>query len=228
MINLLQDIDGVTATIAYLNRGIIEPEESWDVIKRVPEGPKHQAQVEEWTGGFSSASDTKWLGTLIWPLKNEEGFDETVGKGRPESCNCVIPNSIECTRFHIAEKRMELKRELGTVFFQWRFNEMGEEVSLRWTVKEEKMFKEMIIADSLNFWEKAVKCFNGKKRQQLVSYFFNVFLINKRRYQNRVTARDINSDDEEDFGSVGRRFGSDAVTSSDTMICSLNRQSDEF
>ncbi|KAG2330462.1 hypothetical protein Bca4012_019948 [Brassica carinata] len=41
--------------------------------------------------------------------------------------------SVEYTIFHIAEKRMELNCDLGDVFFHWRFNQMGEEVSLRWT-----------------------------------------------------------------------------------------------
>ncbi|KAL1194192.1 AT-rich interactive domain-containing protein 2 [Cardamine amara subsp. amara] len=211
-----------------------QPDQTDFEIRPVKEGPKHQAQVDEWTG-TSSASDTKWLGTCIWPLKNEEALDETfedglVGKGRPDSCSCdsSISNSIECVRFHIAEKRMELKHELGDAFFKWRFDEMGEEVSLRWTQKQEKRFKDMMIADPSDFWKKAARCFKGKKIEQIVSYFFNVFLINKRRYQNRVAPSSIDSDDEGSFGSVGRRFGNDAVTSFDTdiMICSQNRQSD--
>lgn len=200
-------------------------------------GSQYQAQVDKWTeSGLDS--DTKWLGTRVWPLVNNEALDHAVGddligKGRPDSCSCDtrLPNSVECIRLHIAENRMELKRHLGNVFFVWRFNEMGEEVSLRWTEREEKKFKDMMISDPRSFWANVARNFQGKKREELVSYYFNVFLINRRRYQNRVTPRRIDSDnDEETFGSVGGRFGRDAVSSigSDIMICSLNRQCEDF
>ncbi|CAH8389192.1 unnamed protein product [Eruca vesicaria subsp. sativa] len=195
-------------------------------------GRHYQARVDEWTGGSGLDSDTKWLGTRIWLVENREVLDRSLGKGRPDCCSCDIhtPGSVECIRFHIAEKRMELKRDLGDVFFHWRFNQMGEEVSLRWTEREEKMFKKLMVLDSLSFWENAAKCFRGKKRAQLVSYYFNVFLINRRRYQNRVTPRNVDSDDEEPFGCVGNSFGRDAVTliGSDIMICSQNSQCNDF
>ncbi|CAH8272964.1 unnamed protein product [Arabidopsis lyrata] len=210
-------------------------------VRKKPEirrrlGPNFQAQVDEWTEG-GLESDTKWLGTRIWPLENNEALDHTlgngvIGKGRPDSCSCVNirPGSVECIRFHIAEKRMELKRELGDVFLHWRFNHMGEEVCLGWTEREEKMFKDMMIADPKSFWKNAARCFRTKKREELVSYYFNVFLINKRRYQNRVTPKRIDSDDEGSFGCVGGRYGGGAVTSvgSDIMVCSENRQCFDF
>ncbi|CAF1744460.1 hypothetical protein Bca4012_043780 [Brassica carinata] len=195
-------------------------------------GRHYQARVDEWTEGSGLDSDTKWLGTRIWPLENREFVDRGLGKGRPDCCSCEIrtSGSVECIRFHIAEKRMELKRDLGDVFFHWRFNQMGEEVSLRWTEREEKMFKKLMVSDSQSFWENAAKCFRGKKREQLLSYYFNVFLINRRRYQNRVTPRNVDSDDEGTFGCVGNSFGRDAVTliGSDIMICSQNSQCNDF
>ncbi|KAF8109704.1 hypothetical protein N665_0093s0057 [Sinapis alba] len=195
-------------------------------------GRHYQARVDEWTGGSGLDSDTKWLGTRIWPLENKEVLDRSLGKGRTDCCSCDIhtSGSVECIRFHIAEKRMELKRDLGDVFFHWRFNQMGEEMSLRWTEREEKMFKKLMVSDPQSFWENAAKCFRGKKREQLVSYYFNVFLINRRRYQNRVTPRNVDSDDEGTFGCVGNSFGRDAVTliGSDIMICSQNSQCNDF
>jgi len=203
-------------------------------IPRIKVGHQHQARVDEWTESGVD-SDSKWLGTRIWPPENSEALDQTlgndlVGKGRPDSCSCELSGFVECTRFHIAEKRMELKRELGDDFFHWRFNQMGEEVCLRWTEEEEKRFKDMIIADPQSFWTNAAKIFPKKKREELVSYYFNVFLINRRRYQNRVTPKSIDSDDEGAFGSVGGSFGRDAVTSSgsDVMICAQNRQCEDY
>lgn len=226
---------GATDLQVYSN-AITEPNKPEIPRRYVAVGRHFQARVDEWTESDLD-SDTKWLGTCIWPLESKEALDHTlgndlIGKGSPDCCSCDIPlsGSVECIRFHIAEKRMELKRDLGDVFFHWRFNQMGEEVSLRWTEREEKRFKEMMISDSQCFWENAVKCFRGKKREQLVSYYFNVFLINRRRYQNRVTPRHIDSDDEGAFGSVGNSFGRDAVTSfgSDIMICSQNSQCNDF
>lgn len=221
---------GATDIQVYSN-AITKPNKSEIQRSYVSVGRHFQARVDEWSvSGLDS--DAKWLGTCIWPLENEDALDDTIGKGRQDCCSCdiLIAGSVECIRFHIAEKRMELKRGLGDVFFHWRFNQMGEEVSLRWTEREEKRFKELMISDSERFWENAAKCFRGKKRVQLVSYYFNVFLINRKRYQNRVTPRHVDSDDEGAFGSVGNSFGRAAVTwcGSDIMICSQNSQCNDF
>ncbi|XP_010422093.1 PREDICTED: AT-rich interactive domain-containing protein 2-like [Camelina sativa] len=211
--------------------GLQVPKQPQFPRRNVGVGPRYQAVVDEWTEPCLE-SDTKWLGTRLWPpLENNEAVDGLIGKGREKSCSCdtLISNSVECIRFHIAEKRVELKRDLGNVFFHWRFDRMGEEVSLRWTEREEEKFKVKMISSPQSFWQKAAKFFPKKKREELVHYYFNVFLINRRRYQNRVTPRQIDSDDDsESFGSVGPSFGRSAVTSpgSDIMICSQNSQSE--
>ncbi|OMO58599.1 hypothetical protein COLO4_34492 [Corchorus olitorius] len=196
-------------------------------------GPLFQAEVPEWTG-FISDTDSKWLGTQEWPLNGQEhdslAVVDQIGRGRPDSCGCQIPGSVECIRLHIAEKRMKLKLELGSLFYRWRFNVMGEEVSLRWTAEEENRFKYMVQLEppSLNsFWPDAFKFFPRKTRQDLVSYYFNVFLIRRRSYQNRVTPKSIDSDDDEsEFGCISDSFGSDAlkVPGSSMLICSQNNQ----
>ncbi|CAA7018244.1 unnamed protein product [Microthlaspi erraticum] len=230
--DLLAGTSGAMDLQVYTN-AITKPDESEMQRSYVSLGRHSQAQARVDEGSVSGLnSDSKWLGTCVSPLENEEDLDDTVGKGRPDSCSCdpLIAGSVECIRLHIAEKRMELKRELGDAFFHWRFNQMGEEVALRWTEREEKRFKELMVSDPERFWENAAKNFRGKTREQLVSYYFNVFLINRRRYQNRVTPRHIDSDDEGPFGAVGSSFGRAAVPScgSDIMTCSENSQSDDF
>lgn len=205
-----------------------EPQE-----KQVSVGPLFQASVPEWTGVVLE-SDSKWLGTRIWPLVDGEHNSvvemNSCGRGRQDSCGCRLPGSVECIRFHIAENRMKLKLELGPVFFHWRFDRMGEEVSLGWTVEEEKRFRDMVIFNrflSAGFWGSACKSFLGKKREDFVSYYFNVFLVSRRSYQNHVTPRDINSDDDEsEFGSVSDSFGNAAVTvrGFDKLTCTQNNQ----
>ncbi|KAJ8526941.1 hypothetical protein K7X08_029418 [Anisodus acutangulus] len=181
----------------------------------VPVGPRYQAEVPEWTGVIFE-SDSKWLGTRTWPPEVEKTKSlvelDPIGEGRKSSCGCLFPQSVECIRFHIAENRLKLKFELGTLFFRWRFDRMGEEVSLSWIAEEEKRFKDMVRSGATNLkyknWKNYKKLFPSKTRNMLDSYYFNVFLIKRRSYQNRVTPKDLNSDDDEiDFGCVGGSFG---------------------
>ena len=60
-----------------------------------------------------------------------------LGKGRQDSCDCELPGSIECVRFHIAGKRLRAKLELGSAFYYWKLEKMGEEVNLSWTKEQE-------------------------------------------------------------------------------------------
>ncbi|XP_055821574.1 AT-rich interactive domain-containing protein 2-like isoform X2 [Solanum dulcamara] len=196
-------------------------------------GPLYQAEVPEWTGVISE-SDSKWLGTRMWPPEVEKTNSlvvlDPIGKGRQSSCGCPFPQSTECNRFHIAEKRFKLKLELGTLFFRWRFDRMGEEVSLSWTAKEEERFKASVrsSASSKNkLWKNYKRLFPSKTRNMLVSYYFNVFLIKRRSYQNRVTPKDLDSDDDEkEFGCVGGGFGDIAVRVPPfrpSLTCSQNK-----
>lgn len=113
----------------------------------IPLGPNHQAQVPEWTG-MTSESDSKWLGTRIWPSEkvNQKLLIERdpIGKGRQDSCGCEVPGSVECVRFHISEKRAKVKLELGVAFYLWKLDKVGEDVRRLWTGDEEKRFKDVV------------------------------------------------------------------------------------
>lgn len=175
------------------------------IQKRTPLGPGFQAVVPEWTGDISD-SDTKWLGARIWPREKKMyqyiNERDPIGKGRQDSCGCQFRGSNECVRFHISEKRLRLKLELGPAFQQWKFDQMGEEVRLSWTEEEEKKFKGIVKSNppSLDkrFWDVIIRSFPSKSREDLVSYYFNVFLLRRRAYQNRATPNDINSDDDDE------------------------------
>lgn len=196
-------------------------------------GPLYQAEVPEWTGVITE-SNSKWLGTRMWPPEVEKTTSlvelDPIGKERQSSCDCIFPQSVECIRFHIAEKRFKLKLELGTLFFRWRFDRMGEEVSLSWTAEEEERFKDSVRSSATSknkLWKNYKKLFPSKTRNMLASYYFNVFLIRRRSYQNRVTPKDLDSDDDEkEFGCVGGSFGDIAVhvpSSSSSLTCSQNK-----
>lgn len=107
---------------------------------------------------------------------------------------------------------------------------MGEEVSLSWTDEDQEKFKVCIkpsLSQKNNVWSNFKELFPSKTRNMLVSYYFNVFLIRRRTYQNRVTPKDLDSDDDEkEVGRVGGNFGDAAVyvpSSKCLLTCSENK-----
>ncbi|XP_024935075.2 AT-rich interactive domain-containing protein 2 [Ziziphus jujuba] len=212
----------------------VSPPKDEPLEKHVSVGPLFQADVPEWTGVVAE-SDPKWLGMQVWPVDcgAYKSYVETdsIGQGRSDFCGCPLRGSVECVRFHIAEAKMKLKLQLGSVFYHWRFDRMGEEVSLQWTAEEEKRFKDIVRSHNKCFWDDVVKWFPTKTQEKLVSYYFNVFLIQRRSYQNRVTPKNIDSDDDEtELGSLSEGFGHDAVkvSGSNSLSCSKNEQCFDF
>ncbi|KAK7369708.1 hypothetical protein VNO80_11751 [Phaseolus coccineus] len=201
--------------------------------KQVSVGPRFQAEIPEWTGVVSE-SDSKWLGTRVWSLKHGTEPETDIGRGRQEKCSCEHQGSVACVRLHIAENRVKLKLELGSEFYHWGFDGMGEEVSLQWTTKEEKRFKDIMRSNVPSkikyFWNNGFKYFANKTRRHLVSYYFNVFLIQLRTYQNRATPKNIDSDDEVEFGYLSKGFGMEAIKGpgDDFLECSKSEQCINF
>lgn len=207
----------------------------------IPIGPGYQAQVPQWTGevpvNYDDPETLKWLGTKVWPPINGNCkalfCGDPIGKGREVVCGCNLPGSVECVRFHVAERRFKLKRELGAAFYAWGFDRMGEEIALSWTDEEEASFKAVAqrSAPSLgrDFWNRLHLFFQFKGRKELVSYYFNCFLLRRRCYQNRITPKNIDSDDEEEteFRFLGNRLGHSAAKYHNTKhtICIENTHS---
>lgn len=174
--------------------------------KKIPLGPKFQVEVPEWSG-ITSESDSKWLGTRVWPLdKENQAFllnHDLIGKGREDLCKCQVRCSTKCTQYHILKKRDKVKLEIGSAFYRWKFDRMGEEVRLRWTEKDEHKFKSALRSSSAYFKQsfrtRISKYFPYKSREDIVCYYFNVFLLHRRAFQNRYTPDNICSDDELEF-----------------------------
>ncbi|XP_061341308.1 AT-rich interactive domain-containing protein 1-like isoform X2 [Gastrolobium bilobum] len=192
----------------------------------IPLGPNHQAEVPEWTG-MTSESDSKWLGTQIWPTdKVNSRFlieRDPMGKGRQDSCGCSVPGSVECIRFHISEKRSKVKLELGLAFFQWNFDKSGEDVAKLWKDEDEKKFKEVVQSNPPSsesyFWDHIFPSFPHKSREDLVSYYFNVFLLHRRGYQNRHTPDNVDSDDDgSECGPLRNVFGHQTQKSRSSIL----------
>ncbi|GLT84679.1 hypothetical protein SLE2022_028960 [Rubroshorea leprosula] len=176
----------------------------YDIDYQIPIGPDFQAELPEWTGS-DYKSEPKWLGSRIWPLAIKDPNvlieRDPIGRGRRESCGCQFPGSIQCVKFHIAEKRYRVKLELASAFRDWKFHRMGEEVAFSWNTGDQKLFDSILKNNSLSldrcFWDQTYKRLPNKSREDLVSYYFNVFMLQKRAYQNRYTPNKIDSDDDE-------------------------------
>ncbi|XP_049366112.1 AT-rich interactive domain-containing protein 1-like [Solanum verrucosum] len=187
--------------------------------KRIPVGPQFQADIPESIEEIYE-SDSKWLGTGIWPLGKREKKRALVdrgpiGKGRQDICSCNTRCSYDCVKFHISEKRRKLKIDLGSAYSEWKFDSIGEEVALSWSREEEHKFQDIVksnpLSEEKSFWNEVFKFFPNKSRESLVSYYFNVFLLRRRANQNRTNAGNIDSDDDEsEYGPRFDCFGRDA------------------
>nr|XP_009628877.1 AT-rich interactive domain-containing protein 1-like isoform X2 [Nicotiana tomentosiformis] len=198
--------------------------------KRIPVGPQFQADIPEWIETIYE-SDSKWLGTRIWPLgkrgkttilSERDKKRDPIGKGRQDICSCQSPGSYDCVKFHLLEKRKKIEIELGSAYYQWKFDSMGEEVALSWSREEEGKFQDIVklnrLTEDKSFWNEIFKFFPNNSRESLVSYYFNVFLLRRRGDQNRTNASNFDSDDDEsEYGPRFKCFGRDAKFS---IFCS--------
>ncbi|CAN6973411.1 unnamed protein product [Brassica oleracea var. botrytis] len=157
----------------------------------IPVGPGFQAEIPIWIAstkkgkfyGSPGDSDTlRWIGTAVWPTYSLKKKDhhKKVGEGRPDSCSCANPGSVDCAKLHIKEARELLEKETDDAFYTWKFDEMGEVGSKSWTAKEEQKFESLVkkipLSSCDGFWKYASKAFPRRSEKDLISYYYNVFL----------------------------------------------------
>lgn len=187
----------------------------------IPIGPRFQAEIPVWIaptkkgkfyGSPGDSNTLRWLGTGVWPTYSlkKTVYHKKVGEGRSDSCSCASPMSINCIKRHTKEARELLEKETKRAFYTWKFDEMGEEVGAKsWTAKEEQRFEALVkknpLSSSDGFWEIASNAFPRKSEKDLLSYYYNVFLIKRMRLRaNPSAANHIDSDDDhyDDFLAV--------------------------
>lgn len=197
--------------------------------KSVAIGPDHQANVPAWgsqdtknisnhPGTSEEISDSnltsgdededKRMGTCVIPmpdfqLSSLNGVE--VGKGKVD-CSCEDEGSVRCVRQHIMEAREKLLKNIGLErFVELGFCDMGEYVAQKWNEEEEHLFDEIVFSNPAslgkNFWANLSIVFPSRTRKEIVSYYFNVFMLRRRAEQNRCVPLNIDSDNDEWQGS---------------------------
>ncbi|KAK9278254.1 hypothetical protein L1049_027818 [Liquidambar formosana] len=148
--------------------------------------------------------EKRLVGTCVLPMPDLEppaGNSDKIGNGRTD-CSCQDRGSFRCVRQHIMEARERLKRTLGhEIFVELGFCDMGEEVAEKWSEEEEQLFHEVVLSNPArlgkNFWDHLSMVFPFRMKKDIVSYYFNVFMLRRRAEQNRCVPMNIDSDNDE-------------------------------
>lgn len=190
--------------------------------KWVPIGPEHQADIPEFgvkantadadvlecvdqtSDGSCIGREEELAGICVIPMPESEPpvyNGSKVGDGRTD-CGCLDWGSGRCVRQHIAEAREKLQKSIGEeAFEELGFYDMGEVVAEKWNEEEQQVFHEVIYSNPVslgkNFWNVLSSVFASRTMKEIVSYYFNVFMLRKRADQNRYDPLNIDSDDDE-------------------------------
>lgn len=167
-------------------------------VKQVPIGPEYQADIPEWLE--SDENEIKFMGSFVIPMPEDSTIcnDNTIGRGRTDCC-CDNP---ECVKQHIKEAREIMKARIGQkCFAELGLDDMGEVVAEKWTEEDEQLFHEVVYSNPVslgkNFWHNLAAEFPSRTKQEIVSYYFNVFMLRRRAEQNRRDSINADSDDDE-------------------------------
>ncbi|KAF8087356.1 hypothetical protein N665_0588s0024 [Sinapis alba] len=170
--------------------------------KPVPIGSDHQADIPECVrDAIDDNGEEVMMGKCIIPMPDSETEVCGIGKGRKE-CVCMDKGSIRCVQQHIMENREGLFETFGYErCLELGLGEMGEEVAGKLSEDEEDLFHEVVYSNPVSldrdFWKQLKSAFPSRTMKDIVSYYFNVFILRRRAVQNRSRSLDIDSDDDE-------------------------------
>ncbi|XP_057951399.1 uncharacterized protein LOC131146099 isoform X2 [Malania oleifera] len=175
--------------------------------RRIPIGPGHQADIPTWgLQGTGGNDEKRFMGNCVIPMPDSEAqptaHDTIKAVSGRTDCSCRDKGSLQCVRQHVAEAREELMKTLGQErFVELGFCNMGEKVAENWSDDEERLFHEVVFSNPASlgksFWENLSIVFPFKAKKEIVSYYFNVFMLQRRAEQNRYDPVNIDSDNDE-------------------------------
>ncbi|XP_050376477.1 uncharacterized protein LOC126793890 [Argentina anserina] len=189
-------------------------------------GPEHQAVIPQWGVVDSDLENEKRLmGTCVIPMPESQLSTDNefiVGNGRTD-CSCEDRASIRCVRQHILEAREKLTKNVGPEkFAELGFCDMGEQVAEKWSDDEENLFHQVVFSNPAsldkNFWDNLSAVFPSRTKKEIVSYYFNVFMLRKRARQNRYDPVNVDSDNDEWEGSTVHGDDEPGVTEDDDSV----------
>ncbi|KAH6836628.1 hypothetical protein C2S53_005247 [Perilla frutescens var. hirtella] len=178
----------------------------------IPVGPRFQVDVPSWTPpssrshltiGDTESDNAKWLGNRTWPLKgkSQDTNNDMIGRGRPRTCVCSFPGSIQCVRRHVSDKKFQLKIDLGPAFWKWKFDGMGEDVTKLWNENERRKFdyilKMNLTSKGKGFMKSASQNFPFHSEKSIVSYYLNVHIPRRISVQTRSVCNAVDTDDDD-------------------------------
>lgn len=180
--------------------------------KLVPLGPDHQAEVPPWNPSKAVADNVQTdvvedegdelSGITVIPLPDSDSSECKVGAGRTNCC-CNDKGSVRCVRQHIMESREKLEKDIGSdAFEELGFLEMGEAIAEKhWTEEEERIFHQTVLSNPISldksFWCRLSPALPSRTKREIVSYYFNVFMLQVRAEQNRFDPSGADSDNDE-------------------------------
>jgi hypothetical protein len=180
-------------------------------------GPEYQADIPELVPQRSIKENV--LGTCVIPMPDLESHAVDSGDQADRDCNCFDRGSIGCVRQHVSESRNALYKKLGQkIFEELGFCDMGEQVSGKWSEEEEETFHEIVFSNPAssgkNFWNQLSYAFPSRTKRDLVSYYFNVYMLRIRAEQNRFDPLNVDSDNDEYQGFEDEIFEEEALVES--------------
>lgn len=198
--------------------------------KLVPIGRQYQADLPEWRPRIvSQQSDKKafslidlgtsvvdseegdvgkFMGTCVIEMPDKAFLQCWVQRGCMScDCSCFDSGSAQCVKQHVEEARESLLNSLGRErYVDLGFLEMGVEVAHGWSDEEQQIFDEVVYMNPMsqgkNFWHCFSEKLTSRSQRDLVSYYYNVFMLRIRATQNRCQELEIDSDDDEWHGEA--------------------------
>uniref|UniRef100_A0A3Q7GXL2 Myb-like domain-containing protein n=1 Tax=Solanum lycopersicum TaxID=4081 RepID=A0A3Q7GXL2_SOLLC len=180
-------------------RVVIHPMEVYSPLfnnpprKSVPIGPDFQAELPEW-GAYDSKNisvkESTQESSNLPSQALESDFVDHHDEENKLAGTCIIPMpKLESPADH--------EENVGAGRIGCSCGDAGSFGCVRLHIMEAREKLKAALALGKNFWDHLAVEFPSRSKRDLVSYYFNVFILRKRAKQNRFDPSNIDSDNDE-------------------------------